>query len=311
MEDNREYKTEYGGIAFLAAIAASLLIQMIYSFASMGKTAETETDGIILAAFNILLQGGNLAVYFIVSKKFAAPDYRLLKKTPVYAPFLGILLAPVCLFCFYALSDTVTAWLESIGIIASSVSFDKGGTLKNILLIFSTVIAAPICEELVYRGAVLSGLRRRFGAIASAVLSAAAFAIMHMSPHQTVYQFGLGLVCAFLVMSCGSVLPSILLHSFSNLIVVLTEFWDAAKAPFEWYGRVFLAGNAAKILSCIFLTILGVAIGYGIWWLIGRKKAMPIALEKGVSCLRWYFITYGICLFMWITVFIEGIVAQA
>lgn len=81
-------------------------------------------------------------------------------------------------------------------------------------------IAAPIAEELVFRGAV-QGFLRPLGGQAAVVAAAALFAVQHGGAAGVLYAFCTGLVLGWLRERSGSVLPCILLHSVNNLLVFL------------------------------------------------------------------------------------------
>lgn len=81
-------------------------------------------------------------------------------------------------------------------------------------------IAAPIAEELVFRGAV-QGFLRPLGGQTAAVTAAALFAVQHGGVAGMLYAFCMGLVLGWLRERSGSVLPCILLHSVNNLLVLL------------------------------------------------------------------------------------------
>ncbi len=89
------------------------------------------------------------------------------------------------------------------------------------LLWFSAVIVAPICEELMYRGVVFSGLRRAWGLPAAAVASAILFAAVHLMPLSLVPLFAIGLASALLYARHRSLLVSLVLHAAYNALSLL------------------------------------------------------------------------------------------
>ena len=79
-------------------------------------------------------------------------------------------------------------------------------------------IAAPVLEELVFRGAVLR-LARPLGVREAILLQAVLFAAQHGSPAAVVWAFGCGLVLGTLAERTGRVWPGIILHTLNNLLV--------------------------------------------------------------------------------------------
>jgi sodium transport system permease protein len=87
------------------------------------------------------------------------------------------------------------------------------------LIAFAVVPA--ICEELAFRGFILSGLQRTQRYRLAAVMSSVAFGIIHMIPQQVFNATLLGLVLAALALRSGSLIPGVIFHFIFNGIQVL------------------------------------------------------------------------------------------
>lgn len=86
----------------------------------------------------------------------------------------------------------------------------------NIVLFLYMVIAGPILEELLFRGAALNLLApvdRKFALIASSLL----FGLMHCNFNQIFNGILLGLILGYLALKSGSIIPSIICHMVLNL----------------------------------------------------------------------------------------------
>jgi sodium transport system permease protein len=82
-------------------------------------------------------------------------------------------------------------------------------------------LAPAICEELAFRGFILSGLRRsghRWGAIA---LSSAFFGLAHFMLQQSLAAAVVGLVLGYLAIQTGSIVPCTVYHFVHNSLTVL------------------------------------------------------------------------------------------
>ncbi|HEV7483231.1 MAG TPA: type II CAAX endopeptidase family protein [Solirubrobacterales bacterium] len=90
----------------------------------------------------------------------------------------------------------------------------------QILLI---VIAAPICEEVCFRGMLFGGLREKLPMVVAALASAAVFGALHAPEGITVVPplIAFGLVLALLYEKTGSIVPGILLHVLNNSIALV------------------------------------------------------------------------------------------
>lgn len=88
-----------------------------------------------------------------------------------------------------------------------------------LLLLAGLALLQAICEELAFRGFILSGLRRRFRPWTAVFLSSFLFALFHMNVFQFVPHFVLGVVMATLVWRSGSVFPAMAFHFVYNFLV--------------------------------------------------------------------------------------------
>ena len=84
------------------------------------------------------------------------------------------------------------------------------------------VLAAPIAEEVFFRGFLFGGLRRRLPFIAAAVISAAIFGAFHYTGTGSVTLLpqlaALGLVQAWIYERSGSIVPTIGVHMVNNAL---------------------------------------------------------------------------------------------
>lgn len=99
-------------------------------------------------------------------------------------------------------------------------SFLVSETLGPMLIgLFVLVVAAPVVEELVFRGFLAEALRRR-GTRVAGLLSAAAFGMAHLRFSQFRYYLGMGMVFVFLYWRRGLV-ASVSAHAaFNGMLVV-------------------------------------------------------------------------------------------
>lgn len=81
------------------------------------------------------------------------------------------------------------------------------------------VVAAPLCEEFIFRGLIFGGLRRSMGAPGAIVISAAIFAIVH-PPLSILPVFVLGLCTGFAYERGKMLLAPMLVHAAYNAAVV-------------------------------------------------------------------------------------------
>ena len=131
----------------------------------------------------------------------------------------------------------------------------SGTAETTVSLALYTAVAAPITEELLFRGAVLRSLQpygKRFAIFCSALL----FGLVHQNLTQTPFAFGFGLLAGYVAMEY-SILWSMSLHILNNAVLALGL--DALLRPLSgtWYwlairGVLFLLPLAV----CLVLALL-------------------------------------------------------
>ncbi len=162
---------------------------------------------------------------------------------------------------FPALPEHAKAALSAMG--------DSNIPLPFVILAFA--VAPAICEEIAFRGFILSGFRKRGRDGIAILFSAILFGVMHMIPQQAFNAALLGLVIGLLAVRSGSIFPCMLFHLVNNSLGVmhghlgqLREKYDLAKqltikSGMDIHYPLWLVG-IAFLLACFLL------------WLLARKK---------------------------------------
>lgn len=94
------------------------------------------------------------------------------------------------------------------------------------LRIFSYVLAAPLAEEILFRGCIFEKCKEFMPVWVAILISALAFAIYHGNLQQGIYAFLCGCVLAMVYYVTDSFLMSVLFHATANLIVNLAYEWE-------------------------------------------------------------------------------------
>lgn len=82
-------------------------------------------------------------------------------------------------------------------------------------------IAAPIIEELIFRGIVLKALLRKYNPTKAIIYSALAFGIMHLNPWQFIPATIIGCLIGWFYYHTKSIVPGILIHWINNTAAFL------------------------------------------------------------------------------------------
>jgi putative intracellular protease/amidase/membrane protease YdiL (CAAX protease family) len=155
-----------------------------------------------------------------------AATFRLLKPSPM-AVAAAALLATGAVAFVIDLSRLQERWLgpmspedvAKVQGIFEQLFADVG--LGGVIVLLAVLPA--ICEEVMFRGFVLSGLRRGGGKAGPVLVTALMFAMFHLDPGRLVPTFLLGAVLGWLVVRSGSLFPAILMHFLYNAGAILLD----------------------------------------------------------------------------------------
>lgn len=104
------------------------------------------------------------------------------------------------------------------------------------------VVAAPILEELIFRGIMLDGLLYKYPPIKSILVSALLFGLVHLNPWQFVTGFIIGIFSGWVYYHTRSLIACIIIHASANLTGFFMRFiiQDVEaimnNEPFKVYG---------------------------------------------------------------------------
>jgi sodium transport system permease protein len=125
---------------------------------------------------------------------------------------------------------------------AKAIEAALGGA-PNLWAVLGLMALLPaVCEELAFRGFVLSGARHlghKWWAIA---LSAVAFGMVHTFLHQKITATAMGLVIGYVAVQTGSLWPCILLHAAHNSLQFCVQYMAEA-APEGSPAALLLGGD--------------------------------------------------------------------
>ena len=122
-----------------------------------------------------------------------------------------------------------------------------------LLIFFALVITPAVCEEVLFRGLILSSLLNKYTPFVSITVSAILFGLFHMDVNRFLPTLILGVVFGFIVYKSKSIYLSIIAHIINNgLSVILLMKPDLTNAV----GRFFTTGNIASLISIAVVLII-------------------------------------------------------
>ncbi len=144
----------------------------------------------------------------------------------------GFLIAPVAVFLMWLFFGGLQAsgfmqWIESLGVetVQDTVKILQESNNPAILglMAFAAVIAAPLCEEIVFRGYLYSATKRFAGPWPAGICSALVFAAAHGSIAALLPLFVFGCVLVFVYEKTGSLWAPIAVHFCFNGATVIIQ----------------------------------------------------------------------------------------
>ncbi|QDT28661.1 ABC transporter permease subunit/CPBP intramembrane protease [Gimesia panareensis] len=144
----------------------------------------------------------------------------------------------------------------------------------------SLAVLPAVCEELFFRGYLLSGLLNRFSSTRAIFLSAFLFALFHVVVRDSLFierffpSFFMGICLGYVNVLSRSVIPGIVLHMLHNgLLITFANFQ-------EYFSQWEMNLQNQKHLPLVWLLVsLGfVVVGFALVWLSNRNEKPDEAL---------------------------------
>jgi sodium transport system permease protein len=129
--------------------------------------------------------------------------------------------------------------------------FGHGATFALVAFAF----LPAVCEELLFRGFILSGLRRESGPVGAVLVSALLFGVNHLDPAKLGSTAALGVLLAVLVLRSRSIVPAMLCHFTNNGLALVLAARGASLTEQGW----FVDGRPAAVTRG--LAVACVALG--------------------------------------------------
>jgi sodium transport system permease protein len=147
-----------------------------------------------------------------------------------------------------------------------AVKRGRGDAVFGWALPLVLAVVGPVCEELAFRGFILTGLRRRFTPGTAILLTSFLFAFYKLNVFQFVPTFLLGVVLGLLATRSRSVLPGILFHLVYNLLFLSPVLFPGLVAAAEGMAAAAPLLRLAVVATCTVLSAVYFgANGYRLW----------------------------------------------
>lgn len=233
-----EYDVKDSGLIFILSLFVPSLVVLFIMTIIQAVVPDIDKSVYSYIAVSVN-QVGFFLIFFLYSKarkvnvkQSANIKFNLNIKQILVIICIGL----VCMYGFSSLVNYMDWGVRQLGYNPDNSSFDFLSFSNFGMLIVDIVLVAllpAICEELVFRGTIMNGLKK-YGTTLMIVLSGLIFSIMHLSIEQSIYQFVLGMVLASVSMITGSVVASMILHFFNNALVLALNFISPTTESVVW-----------------------------------------------------------------------------
>ncbi len=238
------------GIAAIV-IAGMLVFSPVLMF--LDNFIDAEAAGLV---YYLLAIGGPFwIVYMMRRNRTDIRSFNVTLAHPRIIPFI-IVATPAILFGIVTPINSLIPMPEEI----KKAFMDIGGR-ADVFTFAQMVIAAPVLEELIFRGIMLDGLLKFYTPLKSILISSILFGVVHLNPWQLVTGIIFGAFSGWIYYHTRSVLPSIICHGTANACgFIMMSFADSVEPANEsllaTYGGIenFLLATTAMtaiIAICI------------------------------------------------------------
>lgn len=198
-----------------------------------------------------------------------------------WSTFFGVVAFTMASSPLVTLVNLVSQLFVDNTVSANSAQFMS---IHPLLLIFFVGILAPVCEEVVFRGAIFGGLKKEGNVFKAILASGLLFGLLHMNINQASYAFVIGILLGFLVEATGSIFSSILFHVLVNSTNAIMMIISDSVVSDEMMANAEEIVNTGTLLNmiCVYLVlaVIGTTIAICLLvWMSKNEGRQPILIK--------------------------------
>lgn len=225
---------------------------------------------LLFAGANVQLQSlaYNLIYYLpflalpLILRACRYPEARADLRANPLSPLRAAGIALLALLGVFFFSNLLVLWaipLQELGFDVNASAFPTPQNTRELALCVITVAVIPaICEETLFRGALLPALEPE-GTRRAVCLCALLFAMLHGSLTGLPSQFLLGAIMAMLVIDCDSIYAGLTYHTVHNAALIILQYLQRGAEPQN--ARLLDAiGGASGVVSLLISCLMNGAV---------------------------------------------------
>ncbi len=264
---------------WLYLIIASISISISFLLSFLYARTDFELDMVS----NILLSEAMLIVptfFMLLFSKDKVKDVLSIRKIK-WTTFFGVIAFTMAASPLVTLVNLLSQLVVENTVTTNSTQFLS---LHPLLLIFFVGILAPVCEEVVFRGAIFGGFKKEGNIFKAILASGLLFGLLHMNINQASYAFVIGILLGFLVEATGSIFSSILFHVLVNASNAIMMIFTNSMMSEELMASAQESVDTATLLNmiCIYLVlaVIGTTIAICLLVWMSKNEGRETVLQK-------------------------------
>ena len=204
------------------AVAAFCIFAMFIFYPINSILNDLVGESISFLIYYILTMGSTYVIFYLLKKKNeGAINMRLIPKN-----ILVVFLLIVSTLCIQWSLTMPLGDLIPMPDSIKEVFIELFLKMNNIYGLITVAIAAPILEELVFRGIILDGLLKRRSPLSAILISSFLFGFVHLNPWQFIAAMILGMFIGWVYYRTKNLFYCILIHFTNNFAASVTSIGE-------------------------------------------------------------------------------------
>ncbi len=295
-----------GGLAFsfASAVPTAMVLFAVLLIASFTGW-KSHTDGVPNDWYLYCMQIFGQLAFFLSALAALRITRRPLKQMAAkqkchWKYFVLAILLQIGLFALSEVNGLFLNFLGKFGYVHEPMYLPSMDGFGLVWVLLTVALLPAICEEFLFRGVVLDGLRS-FGTVGSVLLCGGLFALFHQDPAQTIYQFCCGAAFALVAVKSGSILPTMLAHFINNAIILLLTAFGLTEFTSPVFITVMCVTSVCLIGSLVYLIFFDKKTG--------KSETQTLEGRKTERKHFGIFVSFGvvICALNWLTTLLSGV----
>lgn len=248
MQENLEKPQSTLAKFYLKIVGVLIALTIMFAFVQVAFTFLIDSSDIdfnlnIDLPWIVLSQFGTFFLLAIVIAKRSGNlkeslklnwNFPIIWIAPLALGWLAIIVleSSIITFAIYLLPNEMGAWLanqfETLDNFYRGIfKLDSANFVQIWIVLLAGAATPAICEELFFRGMLLSKTQQYISIRSSLILTSLLFAAIHFQPVSFIMLFIIGFYLGITVIITGSIYPAIIIHFINNAITFITMTFDS------------------------------------------------------------------------------------